>query len=103
MANRLKITVVKRLSNQDLIDEYGVDVKSQCEVVKDGQEFMVEGLNMPEGFCAWAWADIQRDVAHLFLDGDFPWVKEKGVMISACTDGFRPVIFKLERLPDDQG
>ena len=101
MANHVKITVLKRLSNQDLIDEYGVGVNPYCEAVEDGQEFVGKDLDMPEGFCAWAWADIQRDVAHLFFDGDFPWVKDKGVMISACTDGFRPVIFKLERLSDD--
>jgi uncharacterized repeat protein (TIGR04076 family) len=50
-------------------------------------------------FCSWAWADIQRDVVHLALGGDFPWIKEKGIGISCCTDGLRPVIFKLERLP----
>ena len=42
-------------------------------------------------------ADIQRDVAHLAMGGDFPWMKEKGEMVSCCTDGLRPVIFKLER------
>jgi len=55
---------------------------------------------MPKGFCSWAWADIQRDVTVLALGGDFPWVKEKGVTFSSCTDGFRPVIFKLERMKE---
>ena len=87
----------------DLIDEYGVGVNPFCDAVEDGQEFIVKDLNIPAGFCAWAWADIQRDVTHLFFDGDFPWVKDEGVMISACTDGFRPVIFKLERLADVEG
>jgi len=27
-------------------------------------------------------------------------MKEKGVVISCCTDGLRPVIFKLERIED---
>jgi uncharacterized repeat protein (TIGR04076 family) len=67
-------------------------------VFHDGQQFLSEGLKMPEGFCSWAWADIQRDVTVLAVGGNFPWVKEEGVMISCCTDGFRPVLFKLERV-----
>jgi len=55
-------------------------------------------MQMPEGFCSWAWADIQRDVIHMGLGGDFPWMKKPGVMISCCTDGLRPVVFKLERI-----
>jgi len=45
----------------------------------------------------WAWADIQRDVAHLALGGDFSWINKPGSMVSCCTDGLRPVVFKLER------
>ncbi|MDP3062147.1 MAG: hypothetical protein Q8O40_02875 [Chloroflexota bacterium] len=41
---------------------------------------------------------MQRDVAHLALGGDFPWISKKGTMVSACTDGLRPVLFKLERV-----
>jgi len=55
---------------------------------------------MPEGFCSWAWADIQRDVAVLALNGNFPWVKDEGIGISWCTDGFRPVVFKLKRMEE---
>jgi uncharacterized repeat protein (TIGR04076 family) len=63
-----------------------------------GDEFIVENLNMPKGFCSWAWADIQRDITALALGGNFPWIKDEGVMISCCTDGLRPVVFKLERV-----
>jgi uncharacterized repeat protein (TIGR04076 family) len=94
----VKITVVKKLTNKDLIDKYGKKVGPQCELFKVGDEFVVKNLNMPEKFCSWAWADIQRDVAVLALDGNFPWVKEPGVGIACCTDGFRPVVFKLERI-----
>ncbi|RLB26553.1 MAG: TIGR04076 family protein, partial [Deltaproteobacteria bacterium] len=30
----------------------------------------------------------------------YPWLKQKGVAIACCTDGLRPVIFKLERIED---
>lgn len=100
MRSPVKITVEKRLSNEGLIEKYGVGVELLCGAVEEGQEFIVKDLKMPEGFCAWAWADIQRDVVALALGGNFPWIKDEGVTISCCTDGFRPVVFKLERLAD---
>ncbi len=52
---------------------------------------------MPEGFCTWAWNDIYKVVLTLRFNGDFPWYEERGVMICCCTDGLRPVIFRVER------
>jgi len=52
------------------------------------------------GLCSWAFADIQRDITLLRLGGNFPWMKEKGTILSCCTDGVRPVTFKLERIDD---
>lgn len=94
----VKITVVKKLANFDLIDEYGKDVGAQCDLFNIGTEFIVKDLKMPEGFCSWAWADIQRDVAVLNFGGNFPWIKKGGTGIACCTDGFSPVVFKLERI-----
>ncbi len=94
----VKITVIKNVKLPELIEEYGVGtVETVCPVLQEGQEYISKGMNMPEGFCSWAWADIQRDVVHVGLGGDFPWIKEKGQIISACTDGLRPVIMKIER------
>ena len=95
---KVKITVAQKLKPGALLQQYGQDVEEECPVVATGAEFISEGINMPEGFCSWAWADIQRDVAHLAMGGDFPWISKKGAMISSCTDGLRPVLFKLERL-----
>ena len=95
---KVKITVAKRMSNEDLIEKYGNKVAPLCDVMKDGQEFTSEDFAMPEGFCSWAWADIQRDVTVLGTGGGFSWVDQDGVGISCCTDGFRPVVFLLERL-----
>jgi uncharacterized repeat protein (TIGR04076 family) len=95
----VRITVLKKLNTGDVFEKYASkDMTSECTVMKSGKEYMSRGMQMPEGFCSWAWADIQRDVIHLSLGGDFPWIREKGVMISCCTDGLRPVVFKLERL-----
>jgi uncharacterized repeat protein (TIGR04076 family) len=98
---KCKITVVKRMVNPDLIDEYmeeehrGYD---PCDRFEDDQEFIVDGWNqVPDGFCAYAWADIHREVAVLLSGGSYqPWIKE-GTTITCCTDGLRPVVFKIER------
>lgn len=95
----VKITVLKKLETGEVFSQFaGADVGPLCPRVEVGQEFVSKGLQMPEGFCSWAWADIQRDVVHIALGGSFPWIKQEGTMISCCTDGLRPVIFKLEAL-----
>ncbi|MFH2110446.1 MAG: TIGR04076 family protein [Candidatus Bathyarchaeota archaeon] len=95
----VRITVVKKVSNADIHGRYAVrGIPAACDTVEVGMEFISKGMAMPPNFCSWAWADIQRDVAHLAMGGDVPWMKEKGTMICCCTDGLRPVVFKLERL-----
>jgi len=95
----VKITVVKKVSNPEVFRRYADrGAHSSCETVEVGMEFVSQGMAMPPDFCSWAWADIQRDVAHLALGGDFPWMKQKGTMITCCTDGLRPVVFRLERI-----
>jgi uncharacterized repeat protein (TIGR04076 family) len=98
---KCKITVLKKMLNQDLAEAYldleGVFVA--CDALEEGQEFLVEkAFQMPEGFCAWAWADIRHDLMTVFVGGDPPWMKQRGTVITGCTDWFRPVIFKAERI-----
>ena len=95
----VKITVIKKLSNADIHSRYAVrGIPASCDTVEVGIEFVSRGMAIPPSFCSWAWADIQRDVAHLATGGDVPWIRERGTMVSCCTDGLRPVVFKLERL-----
>ncbi len=99
---KVKITVTKKMDNKDMFGDnppVGFTSNPVCDRLEVGQEFISE-RGCPEGFCAWAFADIHRDLVHLRLGGDFPWMKEKGTMLSSCTDGVRPVIFKLERIED---
>lgn len=99
---KCKITVLKRTINQDLIDEYLADEHQEmglCEAFTDGQEFVLERpWELPEGFCAWAWADIRKEILALAYGGDMPGIREPGTAIAGCSDWFRPVIFKIERL-----
>jgi len=87
--NRVKITVQKCVDPAIIFDG------------KEGQSWIVEkNMLMPDGFCGWAWRDLYKDLSVMVMGGDFdPWV-EKGVMYTACTDGIRPVSFKLVRLED---
>ena len=71
----------------------------RCDRFNDGQKFKVdEAFQMPEGFCLSAWADIRHDIMIVSAGGDLPWMKQRGTVITGCTDWFRPVIFKVERI-----
>ena len=98
--HKCKVTVLKRTLNQDLAQEY-LETEGNfdaCEQFNDGQEFVLEDLVMPEGFCSWAWADIRSDIMTIMVGGNLPWIKQRGATITGCTDWFRPVIFKVERI-----
>ena len=100
---QIKITVVKNVNNKDMFGDnppVAFTATPECDRVEMGQEFISNQGECPPGFCSWAFADIQRDITHLRLGGDFPWIKDEGAMLSCCTDGVRPVIFKLERIED---
>ena len=98
MASQLKITVLKRELYKDIVDKYAANKNlAPCTIYEDGQEFILDTKEMPTGFCSWAWADIHRDVVAMFHGANFPWIERKSMIISACTDGLRPVIFKIEK------
>jgi len=98
---KVKITVLKRFSPSEVFEKSPVtpvEPLEACKLFRDGQEFIIEDGRMPEGFCSGAWHTMYSDVGILAFGGDLPWYKEKGVAINCCTDGLRPVIFKLERI-----
>lgn len=104
---KAKVTVVKKLNNKDLYGENPpaafdeVRITPECNKFNEGQEFVFDQPNnCPPDFCAWAYADIHRDIVHILFGGDYPWMKDRGVIITCCTDGLRPVIFKIERIED---
>ncbi len=100
-----KITVLKCTFNQDFVDEYKTDEAAQqtgpCGVFEAGQEFYLDDpWSVPEGFCAWAWADIRQYVQTACFGGEFPRAKPANTFITCCTDGFRPVFFKVEGIKE---
>lgn len=97
----VKITVLKRFNPSEVFEKSPVtpiESLGACGLFEDGEEFMVEDGKMPHGFCTSAWNTIYCNVRILMFGGDLPWYQEEGVAINCCTDGLRPVIFKLERI-----
>lgn len=98
---KVKITVLKKMFNEDLAKEYGVDNLTACPMLKEGQVFYADYAK-PNELCDEAWKAIYQYVfalshgveKELFYYGD--WIKKPGVAICSCNDGLRPVIFKLE-------
>ena len=96
----VKITILRQTLNDDFLEKYADSLWEPCERFTEGQEFISCGVNMPDGFCSWAWCDIQSYVMTLARGGNFRGVKP-GVFITCCTDGFRPVFFEIKRIENE--
>ena len=100
---KIKITVIKRFSPEDVFGhEYKTPtgkVVEKCHF-EDGQKRVSENGEMPEDFCSWAWVDLARSIHVLKFGGNFKNWTEDGIMYDACSDGVRPVCFKLERIEE---
>ncbi len=89
--NSCKITVLKKTIHNDLYQKYRGKEGKLCTVLEEGQEFVLTSpYKPPEGFCQWAWADIRQFILGV-------WFGREDAVVACCTDGFRPVIFKVER------
>jgi uncharacterized repeat protein (TIGR04076 family) len=100
-----KITVLKTMYNEELDETYRrPDVHhGPCPFFKVGDEFIVDYLTVrPDTFkCDWAWDDIHKILMILMTQGNFgTWMKDPDNFITCCTDGIKPVVFKLERLEE---
>ena len=104
--NKCRITVVKTSFFDDLASKYGEKGVSPCPIHTVGDTFIAD-VNRPDGLCHEAWKAIHPFVfalshtdgtVHIYGKG---WMKEPGIAICSCTDGLRPVVFKLELLKND--
>ena len=94
---------MKKTCHRDLIERYENPIENAC-TVEEGQVFIANGWQRPDGFCESAWESMSAFVMALshgaenFYSG---WMKNpKSAMIS-CNDGFRPVSFLIETLDED--
>ena len=95
---RVKITAVRKADYTDLQKRYENPMEHACEV-REGDTWISDGWNRPEGLCDSAWESMALFVRALgtgggdFYDG---WMKNPKSACISCNDGFRPVSFLLE-------
>ena len=100
---KCKITVMKTAFYPDLAQQYENPIAHAC-AMREGQEFVANGWQKPEGLCQSAWDSMsafEMTLAHggeNFYDG---WMKNPRSAMISCNDGFRPVSFLLEALCED--
>lgn len=69
-----------------------------CDL-QEGQVFIADGWQRPDGLCLSAWESLSPFVMALahgasnFYDG---WMKNPKSALISCNDGFRPVSFLIE-------
>lgn len=127
MQHKVKLTVIDKKLYPDLQAQYCADpVSGACSCYHVGDEFIFErygtaddfwhmGLNTlrqtvhtAEGIaggtafphCSEAWDAISRYIYTGLQGGSIMrgWMNDERVMIACCSDGTRPVIFKIERM-----
>ena len=100
--NKVKITAVRKTVYPDLMQQYENPIEHACEVCL-GQTWISADGTCPEGLCPSAW-DSMRPFAEALArgEGNFydGWMKNPLSAMISCNDGFRPVSFYLEALPE---
>ena len=100
---KIKVTVIKKLDMREIHpdEDWGAaeSLEPICPAFNVGDEFIVDS-ECPKGFCAGAFVDLWRFISGMRAGANYSWMKKPGTLLTCCTDGFRPVIFKLERLDE---
>lgn len=92
----VRITVLKKHFHDEIILDHADNPEtwSPCDKFEVGDVHIVDNSapwDKPEGFCGWAWSDMQKMVWGMSRGGPKKFV-------TSCTDGYRPVIFLLEQI-----
>lgn len=100
---KCRITVMRKADYKDLSDKYENPIEHACDL-HEGQVFISNGWERPEGMCQSAWDSMSAFVMTLshggsnFYNG---WMKDPRSAMISCNDGFRPVSFLIETLDED--
>ena len=100
---KIKITVMRKARYDDLIEEYENPIEHACDM-EEGQVFIANGYQKPQGFCDSAWESLSPFIMTLAHGGEDifdGWMKNKRSAMVSCNDGFRPVSFLLETPDED--
>ena len=109
MKYQCRITVLETKVFQEYQEKYLADSKSgPCRCFKAGDTFLLERTEEKDDFwhmlngrfCSEAWDAISRYVYSALQGGSIMngWTNDEKMMIACCSDGTRPVIFKIERI-----
>jgi uncharacterized repeat protein (TIGR04076 family) len=99
---KIRITVIRKACYHDLIAKFENPLEHACDMC-EGQVFIANGREKPEGLCQSAWDSMSPFVMALahggsnFYDG---WMKNPYSAMISCNDGFRPVSFLIEALEE---
>ena len=100
---KVRITVLRKVCHKDLMEQFENPIEHACDM-QEGQVFIANGWERPDGLCLSAWETMSPFVMTLahgggnFYDG---WMKNPKSALISCNDGFRPVSFLLEALNED--
>ncbi|MDD3412066.1 MAG: TIGR04076 family protein [Eubacteriales bacterium] len=109
MQHKCKMTVLRKEVYPDLQAQYLADPQSgPCPFYEEGQEFWFERYGGQDDFwqmgrgtqCSEAWDAVSRYIYTALQGGSIMrgWTNDEKMMIACCSDGTRPVIFKIERI-----
>lgn len=109
MQYKVKVTVVDKKLYPELQRQYCADRDAgACPLYNVGDEFLFERYAGKDDFwsmgrgsqCSEAWDAISRYIYTGLQGGAIMrgWMNDDRVMIVCCSDGTRPVIFKIERI-----
>ncbi len=81
----------------DKVDFWHLGLNTLVKTTGNADE-VAGGPKMP--FCSEAWDAVSRYIYAGLQGGSIMqgWMKDENVMIACCSDGTRPVIFKIERI-----
>lgn len=100
---KCRITVMRMARYTDLSEKYENPIEHACDL-REGEVFIANGWERPDGLCLSAWDSMSPFVMTLAHGGeDFysGWMKNKRSAMISCNDGFRPVSFLIEALEED--
>jgi len=103
---KCKITVLRTECYKDLAEKQGILEFTPCPILKEGEEFITKGIfgnDIPDEFCYMAFFCFFLFCFFMpvnVLIGGGKVLGHDEVHIACCTDGLRPVVFKLERVEE---
>ena len=126
MQHKCKVTVIDKKLYPELQAQYCADPNSGvCSIYNVGDEYIFERYGKADDFwhiglgtltktdggenlagsvqfphCSEAWDAVSRYIYTALQGGSIMrgWMNDERVMIACCSDGTRPVIFKIQRL-----